>query len=382
MIQFQLKNQSKKTLLTMLSLAFFLFSNAQTTVVFADPAVGSFDLTNMADVSVPDANSLYTSTVYKLKLTLVNLDQLRAIPAGTCAIRIGLGSRVMLDPNFNLSTAPYNNYFAWTSTTSGSQVQITGTIITPLPPDFLADLSFNVISKLPTTTGTSSFSANFLITNDNPLYLFSDLNPNNNTALLSYTFTFFGPLPVNITNFNARNKDCNIDINWNVSQQINLTHYAVEVSKDGISFTTLMNVNATNRTNYNATIPLTEPLKAPVLFIRLKSVEADGTFKYSSILTVKGNCLATPKQIISCYPNPVTNENYVTIAAKGETFNGVYLVSLLDAAGKTYFIRKETLLNVTNFKLDLNARLASGKYFIILQREDDVTTTTLPFIKE
>ena len=359
--------------------------NAQRTPLFADPALGSFDITNLGGVSV-DANSLNTGSSYLLKLSVQNLSSDPAannfIPPNSALVDIGLGSKMSLDPTYNLNTAPLNNYFTFQYiTVAGEQPKIRCNINTDIPRDFFGEFSFRVIAGPP--QGSSTVTGNFFIVNNNTLFTLSDQNPGNNNANISYFVgPAGGPLPVNITNLTARNIECNIDVNWNVSQEINVAKYDVEMSKDGVLFTSAASVQASSKNRYNVTVPLTEQLKSPLLFIRLKSVDNDGTYKYSSIVTVKGNCLSTPKQVISCYPNPVTNESYITLAAKGENFNGIYMVNLLDAAGKSYFVRKVTLLNVPTFKLDLIKHIAPGNYFIRLQREGDEITSTLKFIKE
>ena len=153
------------------------------TVVVADPGVISFDVTSLADVPV-NANSLAQNSIYKLKLTIFNGSQANDIPNGTAYIRIGLGSRLVVDPAFVLAAAPYNNYFTWTSQLNSGQVEISGTLHTALPADFIGELSFNVKANI---TGTSSVSGNFLVSNNNPLFTLSDSNPGNNFTSLSYT---------------------------------------------------------------------------------------------------------------------------------------------------------------------------------------------------
>lgn len=153
------------------------------TVVSADPGVISFDVTTIGDIPV-DANALAQNSIYKVKLVVINGSQLNAIPDGTAYLRIGLGSRLVLDPAFVLATAPYNNYFTWTSALNSGQVEITGVLHTPLPADFLGELSFNVKANI---LGTSTLSGNFLVSNNNPLFTLSDINPGNNFTSLSYT---------------------------------------------------------------------------------------------------------------------------------------------------------------------------------------------------
>jgi hypothetical protein len=180
-------------LILVLLMAITLVGRTQAqTVVIADPGVVSFDITTLADVSV-DANALALNAIYKLKLTVFNLDQVNAIPDSTAYIRIGLGSKLILDPAFVLANAPYNNYFTWTSQFNNGQVEIYGILHAPLPPDFIGELSFNIKANV---LGTSTVSGNFLVSNNNPQYFLSDSNPNNNSTSLSYTVVPGGGLIV------------------------------------------------------------------------------------------------------------------------------------------------------------------------------------------
>lgn len=157
-------------------------ASAQTPIT-ADPGVISFDITDLGDVPA-NANSLSQNSIYKLKLGVLNGSQSNAIPDGSAYLRIGLGTKFILDPSFNLSLAPYNQYFTWSSQVNSGQVEIFGILHTPLPADFIGELSFNIKANL---TGASSISGNFLVSNNNPLYTLSDNNSGNNFTNLSYT---------------------------------------------------------------------------------------------------------------------------------------------------------------------------------------------------
>lgn len=159
-----------------------LTTSAQTAVT-ADPGIISFDITDPGDVSV-NANSLSQNSIYKIKLGVLNGSQANAIPDGSAYIRIGLGTKLIIDPAFNLATAAYNEYFTWSTQVNSGQVEIFGILHTPLPADFIGELSFDVKANL---IGTSSSSGNFLVSNNNPLYTLSDNNPGNNFTSLSYT---------------------------------------------------------------------------------------------------------------------------------------------------------------------------------------------------
>ncbi len=381
MVRSYQNNICKKALLTFLWAAFFLFSQAQTaTAIYADPAVISFDITTVND-GVVDPNNLFTGTVYKLKLSIVNLDQAHPIPNGTCAVRIGLGSKMIVDPAYDLANAPFSNYFSWTTTTTGGQVQINGAIINTLPPDFLADLSFNVKAATINTTGSSTVSSNFLITNDNPAFLFSDQNPTNNSANLSYAFTFFGPLPVNITSFTAANNDCTINANWSVGEEINLSKYELEISNDGINFRKAGEQIALHNSQYSLKYDLKESERSNLLFLRIKSINSDATFKYSSIISVNGTCTNKNPADLYAWPNPLSGNMPLHITSRNSLFNGKYLIMIIGSNGALYGRGSADLHQVSTFTYQPDITLAAGKYFMIFTNIQDNSKQVISFEK-
>jgi hypothetical protein len=113
----------------------------------------------------------------------------------------------------------------------------------------------------------------------------------------------------------------------------------------------------------------------------LKSIDIDGSFKYSPIVSVDGTCATKSQQEIYCYPNPVVSADFISIASRGDLFNGKYQVTLIDAAGRNYLTRQVDLVNVASFKYEFGNKLAAGNYFIILRRADGTTAAVLPFVK-
>jgi hypothetical protein len=374
------------TLILLIPIIASLSSYAQTTPVFADPALGSFDVTNLADVSV-DANSISLNSVYKIKLDVFNLSLSSAIPANTAFIDIGLGTKFILNPavtanatvlNNYLSNAALSNYFTFSYITTGSQPKIRCIINTALPIDFNGQFVFDVKAN---TLATSTVTGNFFVANNNPSFVLSDDNSGNNNAFVQYTI-IAGVLPVSIGNFRAYNKDCHIDANWSVSQETNVLKYDIELSKDGTNFAKIGSLKAENKNKYDTSIAIFDQIKSPTLFVRLKSIDNDGTFKYSPIVLFDGTCGSKQNQNVYCYPNPVTKEKNITIASKDVLFKGDYLVSLLDVSGKFYIQKKLSLDSVYSFILPINKELSAGNYFIILQKEDKSTNVLLRFIKE
>jgi len=164
-------------------LAVSLNSMGQKTAVMADPKLGSIELVDLAGFTM-DANNLQEDQLIKLKIPVASESHGKLIPAGSCKIKIGLGSKLELDPQFDLNSAGLGNYFSWTSVVNSGQLQITGELIKELPADLSSvEVAFRVKGAV---EGKSTITANFLVTNHKTSVVLSDENGANNVAALSY----------------------------------------------------------------------------------------------------------------------------------------------------------------------------------------------------
>ena len=158
-------------------------SYAQRASVSADTKLGVISLTDDYGVAI-DANEITADKVITLKIPVVSNNHGKAIPAGSAKIKIGLGSKLMLDPTFNINNTQLGNYFSWTFADNGGQIQITGDLVNALPVNVTdVTVSFKVKALM---QGNSTITANFLITNHNSTVILSDENGDNNAASLGY----------------------------------------------------------------------------------------------------------------------------------------------------------------------------------------------------
>jgi hypothetical protein len=354
-------------------LLFILSVQGYSQVVFADPALNQTGITTIAG-SPQDESALPLDGVVNLNLPLLNLNNINALPAGSCKIKIGLGSRLILNPGFNLSSTNTSAYFNWTAVEQGGQVQLTGDLIAPLPANYTATGIFQVKGSI---LGSSTITINFLVTNHNTSEILSDENPNNNTSFLPYTVV--NPIPVNFTGIHVKREGCSILVNFSAENEINVSHFETEASKDGIHFTTMVKTPATQRINYSSSFLLTDAVKAPLLTVRIKSVDKDGRVQYTNIKTVKGTC--DGKLAISLYPNPLPKQQTtVTIRADEGIFNGRLSVSLTDITGKLLGNKIISLNNARQFNYE-TGYLAAGQYLIKVQGDDSDAPVVLRFQK-
>ena len=367
-----------KNLLLIFILAVSQVSYSQITSVSADLGVGVPNLTNLSDNPI-NPNTVGLNSTVKLKFSITNFEQSISIPDHTFQVVVGLGAKFIIDPAFNLSTAPLSNYFSWTQAVFNGEVQITGTLIANLPADFSVNNTAIFNLKAVVNGGPSTIADQLAFPNDNPSYNLTDPNPVNNNATLNYTV--ISPLPVTYTNFVPTQVGCDIRAAWSLGSELNVKKYVVETSKDGVGFIKMAEVLANGAVNYAATFALNDQIKAVSIFVRINAIGIDGTSHYSDVKTVSGNCNQKQLWNLYVYPNPVSDRNNINLVAKEGNFNGKYIVTLTDNAGKTYQTSSVTLDNVKSLSYPLGTTIAKGKYIIRITSIDGAQTASLGFEK-
>lgn len=159
-------------------------------------------------------------------------------------------------------------------------------------------------------------------------------------------------LPVSLLSFDAIKKGNTVQLTWSTAREQNNKGFEIERSADGKSWTTsgfvpshLANGNSSTKQQYAFTD--TKPLNT-LNFYRLKQINLDGRFDYSSVRSVlfgnEGNILI--------YPNPA--KDYVTL----EGLKGNERINIYDAS-----CRLIQQLKAANTTLNINLKnLSSGVY--------------------
>ncbi len=369
------KSAHLKSLLFSGMLAASLSSVAQQRAVTLDPKLGAIKMTDLAGNTVNE-NFIQPGQLVKLVIPVANTDHNAAIPKGSCKVKIGLGSKLVLDPSLDLSTVNSSNYFTWSAANAGGQSQITGELNTALPASFQqVEVAFRVVGN---QAGHSTITANFLVTNHNTATILSDNDGANNAAFLKYEITNT-QAPVPVTTIDALSKvECALKVNFSTDREIDLNNYQVEASKDGVDFVKVYQTNAASLAAYDATISIPKELQSAVVYVRVKSTFNNGRVSYSSTKSVSGIC--DGKWIVDMYPNPARGNEDVVIRAVEGSFDGKYILTLVDMAGRVVDVRQMELNNVLNFKYKI-ANWAAGKYSLKIIGTTTAQSTLLQFEK-
>lgn len=144
------------------------------------------------------------------------------------------------------------------------------------------------------------------------------------------------PLPVTWMYFTAEAISENprvAQLDWATATEINSSHFEVEWSTDGFSWTFLGTVEAAGNSYETITYRFVHDNAAVVNLYRLKQVDLDGQYSYSSIRTVSFHNTVLPE--VRVYPNPSIGR--FTLSTD---YVGSATYDLLDISGR--LIRQET----------------------------------------
>jgi hypothetical protein len=159
-----------------------------------------------------------------------------------------------------------------------------------------------------------------------------------------------GALPLRLISFTGSKQNNGALLQWKTENEINTSHFEIQKSSDGNNSTTIATANANNRSginNYSFTDA--QPITANN-FYRLKQIDFDGRFTYSSILKIQ----FIEKPVFTIYPNPAVNGLSISGATAGS------VIYLYDAAGKQLLQRT---INAQSLTISMDS-YAKGMYLL------------------
>ena len=159
-------------------------------------------------------------------------------------------------------------------------------------------------------------------------------------------------------------------INWSTENEINTVSYSIEKSSNGIDFNELGSVVASKSGSYS----YTDLSLASNNYYRIKSIDADGSYQYSSVVKVSGQA----KSGVSVYPNPVL-ERKVNIQLDGVQ-GGLFTANVYSVNGQKVASSSINLAASTLSTLELPASVKSGVYHLELTNSATRITKTI-FVK-
>ncbi len=176
--------------------------------------------------------------------------------------------------------------------------------------------------------------------------------------------TFNKPLPITIFNFTATKQNTTALLNWQTSNEVDITKYEIERSINGSYFTKIGAVTPLLNNNNNYTLTDNNPL--PQLnFYRVKIIDKSGAITYSPIRIVN---FSTKNLQVLISPNPSAN-GIIHLSAN---FTIKY-ISIYQSNGKLVYEKK---INSSNENIDLT-KVANGVYTLKINAINGINISKL-----
>lgn len=203
----------------------------------------------------------------------------------------------------------------------------------------------------------------------------------------SYSFTVDTVVPVELLNFNASVNSNSVILNWETSSEINNSGFAVERRSEQNNETNWSEVgfingkgNSANTNRYSFS---DEELTPGKYFYRLKQIDFNGTFEYSSEVEADVN---SPMifALEQNYPNPFNPATKIKY-----TVGDGYKTSSIYVTLQVYDVLGTEIVTLVNeekapgiYTIDFDAKsLSSGVYYFTLRAGDFYSTKKMILIK-
>jgi hypothetical protein len=172
-------------------------------------------------------------------------------------------------------------------------------------------------------------------------------------------------LATHLNSFSGNYNSGNTLLNWICESSTNLSHFEIEKSVDGNNFSSIgSKLPGSNRAYSFTDINASQSDKA---YYRLKMVDNNGSFTYSTIVSIK----TKGALILQLSPNPASNQLTVNgLAGKGQ-------VKVFDINGRLMMTKDVSALQTVSFDVSL---LNKGAY--IVKYFNGSNTTVQKFSKQ
>jgi hypothetical protein len=178
-------------------------------------------------------------------------------------------------------------------------------------------------------------------------------------------------LPVNWLSFSVQRAGAHsVLLSWSTENEVNNDHYVIERSSDGVSFISIGTVPVSKNISGIQKYSFTDALALnDVNYYRIKQVDRDGNFHYSSVERISLTDIIKHWNI---YPNPAKN---ITGLYALDNFSKAEIV-LSDLSGK--IIYHTTMTNVAaNQQIQIPLQVSKGVYVLKITTEKGTDTEKL-----
>ena len=176
-------------------------------------------------------------------------------------------------------------------------------------------------------------------------------------------------LPVTMTSFNANCAGDKVNITWTTASEFNASHYSLQTSRDGQTWTEVAEIAAAGTTSQESNYAYQDFLFGGVSYYRLVQVDLDGASEIYGPISV--DCEISESSM-TVYPNPTDNDFTVLIQTT-ESFENA-TIELVDLSGRAVEVKEMNILpGSTQVRFETKG-IMPGTYIVRIKCENDKFT--------
>jgi hypothetical protein len=169
-------------------------------------------------------------------------------------------------------------------------------------------------------------------------------------------------LPLNIVSFTVNYQEPIANIKWDVTNELQASHYEVEMSLNGVDFTQIQKVNAKNIGSSSYAHPYSlANQSAGTFYFRIKQVDKDNKVYYTNIATVK----ISKSNPLTVSPNPF--KSFINISYPSNS-NDRITARIIAVDGKVVATKQFNVSKGANsLQFDNLSGLQKAVYYLVIQ---------------
>lgn len=175
-------------------------------------------------------------------------------------------------------------------------------------------------------------------------------------------------LPVSFTAFNVKRNGSSVLVAWKIAGEENVDRYEVERSTDGRTFSRIASISRHGKDTYN----YSDFTALETVFYRVRNVDKDGSFKYSTIARLSGSKSAI---VLKSFPTPAVN--FITL--QHPSIVGKSLVTLATADGR---IVKSVQPGTGSMQTTLEMNNLTKGFYLLRFTNENGETQTMKILKQ
>ncbi|MBD2756291.1 T9SS type A sorting domain-containing protein [Spirosoma validum] len=189
---------------------------------------------------------------------------------------------------------------------------------------------------------------------------------------IAYNYSVAAPLPVSLVSFTGQSEGTTAHLSWETAWEKGASHFVIERSQNAKSFEAIGRMEAKDNINKNQSYNFFDSeLAAGLWYYRLRQVDLDGTYVYSSIVAVRIS--TEPLPMLTLSPNPSAGPLLLEYKA------GISSVSVYSLTG--VLIQEQRFEQAVNQWSWNGQDQPSGAYLIKVQTQDR-NQQTLRWVKQ